>query len=252
MASPAGDRDRTVVGTFSEARQADLAAQAARKAGFGVERGSRGEVVLDVGSRPDRLGEAEGILAAYGAQEMGGSLEVQEPLDASEAERTGPARGTGKRGSKRSGQARVRAEQGATVELVEEQLRARTRPVQTGEVTIRKEVVTETRTLEVPVKREELVIERTPVERHAFDSRQSGPSDPLVDQLVDRLRHMQSGEVLRIPIVEEEIIIHKRPVVVEEVTLGKRVIEDSQTVSETVRREEARIEDHGDVRIHGD
>jgi uncharacterized protein (TIGR02271 family) len=62
---------------------------------------------------------------------------------------------------------------------------------------------------------------------------------------------MRSGEVLRIPIVEEEVIIHKRPVVVEEVTLGKRVIEDTQKVSDTIRREEARIEEHGDVRVHG-
>jgi stress response protein YsnF len=246
MASRSEDNDRTVVGTFAESRQADLAADAARKAGFQVERGTRGEVVLDVAGHPEHVGEAEGLLAAYGAREFGGSVEIQESLGASE-----PARGA-RRGRKPSARPAVRAEQGATVELVEEQLRARTRPVQTGEVTIRKEVVTETRTLEVPVRREELVIERTPVERHAFDSRQSGPSDPLVDQLVDRLRHMQSGEVLRIPIVEEEVIVHKRPVVVEEVTLGKRVIEDSQKVSDTVRREEARIEHHGDVRVQGE
>jgi uncharacterized protein (TIGR02271 family) len=203
--------------------------------------------VLNVAGHPEHVGEAEGLLAAYGAREFGGSVEIQEPLGTSES-----ARGAKSSRKTSSSQPRVRAEQGATVELVEEQLRARTRPVQTGEVTIRKEVVTETRTLEVPVSREELVIERTPVERHAFDSRQSNASDPLVDQLVDRLRHMRSGEVLRIPIVEEEVVVHKRPVVVEEVTLGKRVIEDSQTVSDTVRREEARIEEHGDVRLHGD
>jgi stress response protein YsnF len=143
----------------------------------------------------------------------------------------------------------VRTEQGAKVALAEERLRARTRPVQTGEVTIRKEVVTESRTLEVPVRREELIIERTPVERRPLDARQAGPPDPLVEQLVDRLRHMQSGEVLRIPIVEEEVVVHKRPVVVEEVTLGKRRVQDSQTVSDTVRREEARIEREGDVRL---
>jgi stress response protein YsnF len=242
MASPSKEEGRTVVAAFAEPRQADLAADAARKAGFRVERGSRGEVVVDVGGHPERLAEAEGILAAYGAREFGGSVEIQQPLSAAGArDEAGP---------QESSRRRVQAEEGATVELVEEQLRARTRPVQTGEVTIRKEVVTETRTLEVPVRREELVIERTPVERTPFDSRQGGPSDPLVDQLVDRLRHMQSGEVLRIPIVEEEVIVHTRPVVVEEVTLGKRRIEDSQTVSDTVRREEARIEEHGKARVH--
>ena len=98
---------------------------------------------------------------------------------------------------------------------------------------------------------EELVIEHHPVERKAFDARESGGvADPLLQQLIDRLRHMQSGEVLRIPIVEEEIVVHKRPVVVEEVTLGKRVVQESQTVKETVRREEARIDEHGEARLH--
>jgi uncharacterized protein (TIGR02271 family) len=133
--------------------------------------------------------------------------------------------------------------------LVEEQLRARTRPVQTGEVTIRKEVVSETRTIEVPVRREELVIERHPVERRPIDSG-ARLADPLVEQLLDRLRHMQPGETLRIPIIEEEVVVHKRPVVVEEITLGKRTIQETQEVSDTVRREQARIEEHGQVRVH--
>ena len=255
MASRSEEQEgRTVAGTFAQSRQADLAAEAARKAGFRVERGTRGEVVVDVGKDPDRLGEAEGILAAYGARESGGSVEVQQPLAASAAadtSTTGGARGAGERET--AHQPPARAEQGATVELVEEQLRARTRPVQTGEVTIRKEVVTETKTLEVPVRREELVIEHHPVERKAFDARESGgPTDPLLQQLIDRLRHMQSGEVLRIPIVEEEIVVHKRPVVVEEVTLGKRVVQETQTVKDTVRREEARIDQHGQARLHED
>jgi stress response protein YsnF len=247
MASRSEQEGRTVAGTFAESRQADLAAEAARKAGFRVERGTRGEVVVHVGDHPDHVGEAEGLLAAYGAREAGGSVEVQDPL----AEAGTSQAGAGGTGGKTPGQPPVRAEQGATVQLVEEQLRARTRPVQTGEVTIRKEVVTETRTLEVPVRREELVIERHPVERKAFDAREGGEAaDPLLQQLIDRLRHMQSGEVLRIPIVEEEVVVHKRPVVVEEVTLGKRLVQDTQTVKDTVRREEARIEEHGQARLH--
>ena len=71
MASPPEDKDndRTVLGTFAEARQADLAAEAARKAGFEVERGSGGEVVLHVGDRPQHPSEAKGLLAAYGARD---------------------------------------------------------------------------------------------------------------------------------------------------------------------------------------
>ena len=68
---------------------------------------------------------------AYGAEEYGGKSAA---------------------GATASQEQRVRAETGAKVELVEEQLTARTRPVHTGEVTIRREVVTETRTIEVPVR----------------------------------------------------------------------------------------------------
>ena len=53
------------------------------------------------------------------------------------------------------------------LELVEEQLEAHTRPVQIGEVLLRKQVVTETRTIEVPVRREELVVERRAVAAEA-------------------------------------------------------------------------------------
>ena len=48
------------------------------------------------------------------------------------------------------------------VQLREEQLEVNKQPVQTGEVGIRKEVVTEQKSINVPVNREEVVIERRP------------------------------------------------------------------------------------------
>jgi uncharacterized protein (TIGR02271 family) len=205
MATPSNDK---IVASFAMPSFADDAADAVRRAGFGVE--------------------LEAMLRAYGAREFTGSAEP--------ASTPTPQR--------------IRADEGARVELVEEQLHARTRAIQTGEVTIRKEVVTETRTIEVPVRREELVIEHHQVDRQPIDSAPRHESDPLVEQLIDRLRHMQSGETLRIPIIEEEVVIHKRPVVVEEITLGKRTIQDTQEVSDTIRREEARIEEHGQAAVH--
>ena len=231
MPTPA--HEETIVGTFADAHQADLAADSARKAGFQVERRSGGVVAVATGQHRQHADEIRGILAAYGAREH------SRPMTEGVMHAAGPG----------SHEQRVRAEAGAQVELVEEQLRARTRPVQTGEVTIRKEVVSETRTIEVPVRREELVIERHPVERRPIDSG-ARQADPLVEQLLDRLRHMQPGETLRIPIIEEEVVVHKRPVVVEEITLGKRTIQETQEVSDTVRREQARIEEHGQVRVH--
>src|SRR5262249_30079252 len=54
-----------------------------------------------------------------------------------------------------------------TLQLHEEELRPRKQPVEKGEVRVRKEVVTEHKTVDVPVRREEVVIERRPAGRKA-------------------------------------------------------------------------------------
>jgi uncharacterized protein (TIGR02271 family) len=121
------------------------------------------------------------------------------------------------------------------VELREEELRAEKERVQAGEVRLRKEVVSEERTIEVPVTREEVVIERRPA---AEGRRASGDID--------------EGEEIRIPLMEEEVRVEKTPVVREEVTLKKREVKGTEQVSDTVRREEARVEQTGGARVRGD
>jgi uncharacterized protein (TIGR02271 family) len=118
------------------------------------------------------------------------------------------------------------ADDTARVELREEELRTEKERVQAGEVRLRKEVVSEDRTIEVPVTREEVVIERRPAAR-------GQEADGDIDE----------GEEIRIPLMEEEVRVEKTPVVREEVTLKKRQVQDTERVSETVRREEARIEE---------
>jgi len=121
-----------------------------------------------------------------------------------------------------------RRESADTIQLREEELEARKRRVQTGEVTVGKEVITEERSIDVPVTREEVYIERTPVDREATGS-------------VD----MDDDQTIRVPVMEEEVEVGKRAVVTEEISVGKRVVQDTERVSGTVRREEAVIE--GDV-----
>jgi uncharacterized protein (TIGR02271 family) len=118
------------------------------------------------------------------------------------------------------------------LELREEQLDVDTEEVQAGEVRLRKEVVTEQRTIDVPVTREEVVIER-----HDASGR------PAAQGAVG------AEEDIRIPLMEEEVRVEKTPVVREEVTARKRQVQDTERVSETVRREEARIETQGDTHI---
>jgi uncharacterized protein (TIGR02271 family) len=136
------------------------------------------------------------------------------------------------RQSAATGTART-AERGETMRLHEEELHAHKRPVTTGEVRVRKDVVTEHKTLEVPVQREEVVIERHPATGRAS----SGDIRP--------------GEEIRIPVKEERVDVHKHAVVKEEVTVGKRQVQDTEQVSGTVRKEQVKVEREGDVEVHG-
>lgn len=121
-----------------------------------------------------------------------------------------------------------------TIQLREEELEARKRRVQSGEVTVGKEVVTEERTMDVPVTREEVYVERHPVNREV-----SGDVDMRDD-----------SETIRVPVMEEEVEVGKRAFVTEEVSVGKRTVQDTERVSGTVRREEAVIE--GDTELEGE
>jgi uncharacterized protein (TIGR02271 family) len=122
------------------------------------------------------------------------------------------------------------------MQLREEVLHPHKEQVQTGQVTIGKDVVTEHRTLDIPVTREEVFVERHAVERHAADQ-------PIDDS---------SSRTLEVPVREEQITVEKKPVVYEEVGVGKREVTDTQHVSETVQREEARVEHDGDVNVRDD
>jgi uncharacterized protein (TIGR02271 family) len=122
-----------------------------------------------------------------------------------------------------------------TMQLREEELQAHKQPVEKGDVRVRKEVVTEQKTLDVPVQREEVVVERRPV-----TGRPAAGTD------------IRSGEEIRIPVKEEEIHVEKRPVVREEVSVGKRQVQDTHKVGGTVRKEQVRIDKEGDVTVRDD
>ena len=96
---------------------------------------------------------------------------------------------------------------GERLELREEQLDVEKERVKAGEVRLRKEVITEQRNIDVPVTREEVVIER-----HATSGE---PAAGDIDE----------GEEIRIPLMEEEVRVEKRPVVREEVSVRKRQVQ---------------------------
>jgi len=110
-----------------------------------------------------------------------------------------------------------------------EQLKVEKQKVQTGEVTMRKEIIQETKTIEVPVTREELVIERTPLH--------GTPIPGSLETVAE-----SNEELMRVTLSEEEVLVRKEVVPTEEIRLGKEKISETKRVSENVRHEEVRIQ----------
>lgn len=62
----------------------------------------------------------------------------------------------------------------------------------------------------------------------------------------------QEEITITVPLREERVTIEKRVVVYEEVEIGKRAVEQTRRMSDTVRREEIVVEQEGRFQIRGD
>lgn len=117
-----------------------------------------------------------------------------------------------------------------SLKLHEERLNVDKERVQTGEVNVGKHVVEEEQSIDVPVEREEVYVERRPVN----DETGSGLNDR--DGFNDK-------DSIHVDVNEERVNVSKDDVVSEELVVGKRKVKDTEHVSETVRREEADIDE---------
>jgi len=115
------------------------------------------------------------------------------------------------------------------VQLSEEQLKVSKQNRNVGEVEVRKEVITEHKTVTVPVEREEVVIQRRAVN--------GGVAGDI------------KAEEIRIPVKEEKVTVSKQAVVKEEVTVGKQKVHETETVGADLRKEELKVEEKGDVKV---
>lgn len=132
-----------------------------------------------------------------------------------------------------------------SLDLVEETLEPRTRSVQTGAMIIRKRLVTETRTVEVKVRREEISVERRSLGGREYPSGERLDDD----ETAMTVRDLEPGQTIRIPLLEEEIVVQARPVVYEEVEVSKRLLHETRQVSGTVQREQVRVARRGEVDV---
>ncbi len=116
-----------------------------------------------------------------------------------------------------------------SITLHEERATVGTERVETGRVRLRKHVVTDTETVEAPVQREEISIERTPI-----DGEVGG--------------EVSEGDV-EVTLHEDRPVVETETVATEQVNMGKHSVQDTQEVTTETAREELDIEgDEGVVR----
>jgi uncharacterized protein (TIGR02271 family) len=118
------------------------------------------------------------------------------------------------------------------IQRSEEELRVGTRKSEAKAVRVRKRIVTERQRIDVPKTREEVTVERVPVE--ARDAVGLG-AEIGEDEIV-------------VPVTEEEIVVEKRPVVKEEIRIRKDVVHEEEVIEADVRKEEIDIDDQTTAR----
>jgi uncharacterized protein (TIGR02271 family) len=123
------------------------------------------------------------------------------------------------------------------VPVAEEELDVAKRDRDAGEVRLRKDVVTETKHIEVPVTSEVVHGERTPV----GERRDALSGEKAFEK-----------ETVSMPIREEEIEIRKRPVVKEEVRLRKERVTEQRAAEADVRKERVDVEGERARGMEGD
>lgn len=117
-------------------------------------------------------------------------------------------------------------EEGGALTRSEERLNVSKDRETTGEARLRKYVVHDTETVEVPVEREEVRVERTPI-------------DP--DEAANYRGDISEGEA-SVTLHEERVQVSKDSVPVEKVNLDKEKVTDTETVTEDVAKEKIETE----------
>jgi uncharacterized protein (TIGR02271 family) len=119
------------------------------------------------------------------------------------------------------------------VQRSEEEARAGVRERETGQVNVNKSVRTEREVVWVPKRREEVVIERVPVEGEAREAGTATEANIGEDEVV-------------VQVFEEEIVVTKRVVLKEEIRIRKRVAWNEETVEMDLRKEEVEVDDQSE------
>jgi uncharacterized protein (TIGR02271 family) len=118
-----------------------------------------------------------------------------------------------------------------TLKLHKEELQVSKKWIETANVTVYQKSYTEEKQILVPVRREELIIEKKVVNSE-------GETD-------------KSIETIRIPLREDRIEVTLHPTLLEDVEIYKNQYEEIKQVIEILKEEKVHIETIGDVKLTG-
>ena len=176
----------------------------------------------------------EDLVLPYGKDVVTGSPEVAdtEHLDADESDALYRyyQQYLGQSGGYETGQAQTTGNVGTAgnqegyLTRSEEQLRVGTQQVAAGRAGIRKFVVTEQQTVNVPVAHEEVRVIREPLQ----------PGESVDGATIGE-------DAIEVPLMAEQVVVDKDIVGVEKVRLATEKVTEQQTVNEQVRKEQIEV-----------
>lgn len=105
--------------------------------------------------------------------------------------------------------------------------------VSTTEATVIKEPVVETKTVEMPVTHEELVIERRAAVTNTIDKRAAAEAEGIVESRTE----------INVPLKREEVLVTKEPFVKEDLVVKKKPVTETRTITEELRSEKVTVRD---------
>lgn len=111
------------------------------------------------------------------------------------------------------------------IPVIEEQVTFDKKVVESGKVRISKRISQQEELVDVPLLREQVSVERIPVNR--------------VLDAPPQVRH--EGDTMIIPVVEEQVFYQKRLVLVEELHVRKQIVEEHKPQQVTLLKEEVEV-----------
>ncbi|HEX4748313.1 MAG TPA: YsnF/AvaK domain-containing protein [Bryobacteraceae bacterium] len=184
-----------------------------------------GGVLLTVQTSDENLDRATAILQKYNPVDINENQTESRTATAGQVN-AGSTRAAQTGGAKRAGSQNLPQ----SIPVVQEDLQVGKRPVARGGVRVYSRVIETPKEEKVNLREETVRVDRQPVNRPA----QAGD--------------LRTGreEVIEVQEFAEEAVVQKQARVVEEVRVSKDVAERTETVRDTVRRQEVQVEDLGE------